>query len=105
MTRLTDASMQIPATFFFAGLSCAMFAASAVFFFKFWKKAREPFFLYFGLGCLILAVDSVKVLWMDPMQEAQVYFYLLRLVAFGLIIRAVVRANLAKEENQKSEAG
>jgi len=66
---------------------------AALFFLRFWIRTRDMFFLLFamafgvdGVTRLVLAVGR----WPD---EHEPYFYLPRLLMFGLIIAAVISKN------------
>lgn len=90
---VVDLSQDFAATTFFSGMSLAVFAAAGLFFTKFWKKTREPFFLVFGFACWMLSIERIPLLIYGVDAEAHSWVYLIRLSAFILIMIAVVRAN------------
>ena len=67
---------------------------AALFFFRFWRKTRDRFFLLFSLA---FAVDCLHrtVLGVigNVAVEHEPLFYLVRLVVFGLILAAIVDKN------------
>jgi hypothetical protein len=66
---------------------------NGVFFLKFWKETGDRLFLLFGLAFWLLSTSwAVLALW-SPTEENRPYVYGLRLLAFGLIIAAIVQKN------------
>lgn len=86
---------------FLAGICMATFAASAVFFLKFWMVSRDRFFLLFALACTLISVERVVALKIPATQvsirtemtEASVWIYLIRLLAFTAICIAILDKN------------
>ena len=96
------AHMTIITASFFSGITLATFAASSVFFLKFWKASRDPFFLYFCIASLLLAIERIVVVllyyifeWMSPEDENGSWIYIIRLSAFALMSLAVYQKNRA----------
>jgi len=78
---------------FMAGAITFGFLLAALYFSRFWRRTGDPLFLSFaaafallGLGQALLALANVPV-------EERSWIYLLRLLAFALIIAAIVRKN------------
>ena len=66
---------------------------AALFFLRFWRHTRDRFFLFFALSFAIEGVNRIALyLPIGPNEEAPVY-YLVRLVAYGLIVAAIVDKN------------
>jgi hypothetical protein len=85
---------------FVSGIFMATFAASGVFFLKFWRASRDRFFLYFCLACWLLATERIALLFVpggyasDPMaNEGRSMVQIFRLAAFALILIAVINKN------------
>lgn len=86
---------------FFAGIAMATFAASGLFFLKFWRASRDRFFLLFSFACLLFSIERILLFLMLPQTdrsfpgtaEAQFWIYLVRAAAFILILIAVVERN------------
>lgn len=83
---------------FLAGIACAAFGASGVFFLKFWRASRDPFFLYFSLACWLLAIERCAIVALDrtPSEissESGIWVYLVRLVSFVVILVGVIKKN------------
>ena len=66
---------------------------AALFFLRFWRSTRDRFFLYFALSFGIEAVNRVALAWVGAESELQPVFYLVRVVAYGLIVLAIVQKN------------
>jgi uncharacterized membrane protein HdeD (DUF308 family) len=79
-------------------LAGAVAMASAVvvlFFLRFWKSTRDRFFLYFAISFLIEGCSRIFLTHdVGDGEGVQHYlFYILRLVAYGLIVIAVLDKN------------
>ncbi len=92
--------MTVLAAVFLSGICMATFAASGVFFLKFWKASRDPFYLHFSIACWLLAFERVVVVTlsymlnlMTPEDESGSWIYIIRLVAFLIIFMAVLKKN------------
>ena len=66
----------------------------ALFFLRFWRSTRDRFFLYFALSFGIEGVHRiVSALRFDDAEDTPLH-YLVRLLAYGLIIWAILEKNL-----------
>jgi membrane-associated PAP2 superfamily phosphatase len=81
---------------FFAGLVTAGFAVCALFFLRFWTRARDSLFLAFSLAFALLAVSQALTVLLGLPQEERSWIYLLRLLAFLILIVAILRKNLGR---------
>lgn len=75
----------------------------ALFFLRFWRSSRDRFFLYFSLSFGIEGVHRiVSALTYDDSEDSPLH-YLVRLLAYGLILWAILEKNLpargARREN------
>jgi hypothetical protein len=74
----------------FLGGAVAMgFAVAALFFLKFWRRTREGLFLAFAGSFLLLAVNQALLTLSGVPLEERSKLYLLRLLAFLLILGAM----------------
>jgi hypothetical protein len=74
--------------------ACAMASGSvAVYFLRFWVQGRDRLFLFFALAFAALALHWLGLGIVRPPEETRHYLYLLRLVAFLLIIAGIVDKN------------
>lgn len=78
---------------FLRGALCVAFAVAGLFFLRFWRLAAERLFLLFALAFWFLALESIGLALVRPPRESQHYFYVLRLIAFALIIAGVIDKN------------
>jgi hypothetical protein len=69
---------------------------AGLFFLRFWRKTKDRLFMIFALAFWILGVNWMLLAMTSPEDEARrALFYVLRLVAFILIIYAIVDKNRA----------
>lgn len=68
-------------------------ALSGLFFFRFWHRTRDRFFLFFAASFWIEAINRVALgLWASA-SETNPMFYGIRLVSYGLILLAIWQKN------------
>jgi len=85
----------LPTTYsFFTGVLAALYAVAGLFFLGFWKRTRDALFVSFALAFLLLALNQIVLALGGLEREEQSWVYVLRLLAFLLIIGAIVRKNL-----------
>jgi membrane-associated PAP2 superfamily phosphatase len=78
----------------FLGGTVAMgFAVSALFFLRFWRQSREGLFLAFACSFLLMAVAQTLLTVLTVPLEDRTWIYLVRLIAFLIIIAAIWRHN------------
>jgi uncharacterized membrane protein HdeD (DUF308 family) len=80
-------------------LSGAIAMASAIialFFLRFWRASRDRFFLYFALSFAIEGVHRVVAAIVYHDNEDAPLHYLVRLLAYGLILWAILEKNLPR---------
>jgi hypothetical protein len=68
-------------------------AVAALFFLRFWRDQRDQLFAFFAAAFGLMAVNAVALGLTDPTTEFRVALYLLRLLAFLLILAAIVAKN------------
>ena len=78
---------------FLSGAVALGFAACALFFLRFWKRTREELFLAFSVAFLLLGVGQTILALANIPTEERGSIYLLRLIAFLLILLAIYRKN------------
>jgi hypothetical protein len=69
---------------------CAM---TAVFFLRYWTVTRDRLLLYFALGFGVFAGHWAGFAIINPSVETRHYLYIVRLIAFLLIIIGIVYNN------------
>jgi hypothetical protein len=78
---------------FLSGAVALGFFVCALFFVRFWRRTRDALFLAFALAFVLLGIgQSILALANIPTEERG-SIYLFRLVAFALILIAIVRKN------------
>ena len=76
----------------------------ALFFLRFWRDSRDRFFLYFALSFGIEGVHRiVSALTYDDNEDSPLH-YLVRLLAYGLILWAILEKNLPARGTRRSDA-
>jgi predicted permease len=75
------------------GASAAASWTVGLLFLRFWRETRDRFFALFALAFWALTINYVGLAVTDPPDEPRTLFYLVRLVAFVLIIAAIVDKN------------
>jgi hypothetical protein len=86
----------VPHPEFFSGLITAGFAVVALFFFRFWSRAKDRLFLGFALCFALLAISQSLTTLLGLPQEERSWIYLIRLVAFLILIFAILRKNMGR---------
>lgn len=69
----------------------------ALFFFRYWRQTRDRLFAMFAAGFLTFAVSRLILAFLDEGDESRVYVYTLRLLAFALILAAIVDKNRSRK--------
>ena len=78
---------------FLSGALALGFGVCALFFLRFWRRTREELFLAFALAFLLLGVGQTVLDLANIPTEERGSLYLLRLLAFLLILVAFYRKN------------
>jgi hypothetical protein len=76
---------------FLSGAVCCAYVIAALLFLKSWKKTGDPLFVLFAIAFGILAAEQVALTKYSGINRPEIY--LLRLLAFGLIVVAIIRKN------------
>ena len=79
--------------YFIFGMICMSCVVISLFFLKFYSRTKDRLLLLFSIGFAMLAVERVFLTLSTDQSEARSYIYLIRLVAFGLIIYGIVEKN------------
>ena len=77
------------------GIAVAFFVAG-LFFLRFWRVTHDRFFLLFALAFWLEGGHRVVIYRLAGGDEASPLYYLPRLVAYGLIIAAIVLKNRSR---------
>ena len=80
-------------TDFLNGATAMGCLVAALFFFRFYRQSTDRLFLFFALGFTIFGANRLVLALIDEGHEATNYVYLSRLLAFVLILYAIVDKN------------
>jgi Na+/melibiose symporter-like transporter len=80
---------------FLSGVIFALSLTASVFFVRFWRQSADRLFAIFALAFATFAASRLVLALLEEGDEARTWVYLLRLVAFVLIVVAVVDKNRA----------
>lgn len=80
---------------FVAGVMCAGYLVAALFFFRFWSETRDRLFGMFGLAFAVLGANRMLLTLIGDGHEARTGLYVVRLLAFLLILAAILDKNRA----------
>ncbi len=72
------------------------YGVAALFFLKFWRRTRDGLFLAFAAAFLLLAATPLMTISLAIPREEQSPFYLLRALAFMIIIIAIIAKSRRK---------
>jgi hypothetical protein len=78
---------------FLYGAAATGCAVIGLFFWRYWRQSTDRLFLLFALAFWILAIDRTVLGAWEVADEWRAYVFLLRLVAFCLIIFGIVGKN------------
>jgi Family of unknown function (DUF5985) len=80
-------------TVLLSGMLTAGYLIAGVHFLKFRQRTGDRLFLIFGLAFWVLALQRAALTLVSDLSGAEIYLYGLRVVAFLLIIGAIVDKN------------
>jgi hypothetical protein len=78
---------------FLLGFIVVSSLAASIFFLKFWRETKDPLFLAFSLAFAIEALNRTRFLFEDKPNEGSPSIYLVRLIAFVIILSAILWKN------------
>jgi peptidoglycan/LPS O-acetylase OafA/YrhL len=81
---------------FLSGAIAMGFIVAAGFFMRFWRRTGDRLFLAFAIAFALLALNQALAQWIGAADERIGYTYLLRVLAFVLILGAIVDKNVAR---------
>jgi hypothetical protein len=84
---------------FLGGAISMGFAVAALLFLKFWHRTRERLFLAFAAAFFLLGINQAALTLTRTMLEERSSLYLIRLIAFALIIGAFWWQNRKRRPN------
>jgi hypothetical protein len=78
---------------FLSGAVFAGFLLAGLFFLRFWKRTRDGLFLAFASAFFLLGFGQSLLALANVPDEERSWLYLIRLLAFALILAAIIRKN------------
>lgn len=84
-------------TIFIGAIAMASLVVS-LFFLRFWKTTRDRFFLFFAASFFLEAINRVLTGISVMQNEESPVYYLIRLIAYSLIIIAIIDKNKARNK-------
>lgn len=66
---------------------------AAIFFLRFWNRTRDSLFLAFAVAFLIEGVNRIAVLEVERPNEGSPWTYVVRLIAFLIILAGILNKN------------
>ncbi|MGZ2410636.1 uncharacterized protein DUF5985 [Sphingomonas sp. F9_3S_D5_B_2] len=78
---------------FLSGAVSLGFFASALFFLRFWRNSRDELFVSFAVAFALLGVGQAVLALANIPEEERSSLYLIRLLAFSVILFAIIRKN------------
>jgi hypothetical protein len=78
---------------FLAGAVTFGYVVAALFFLHFWRRTADRLFVAFALAFALLALNQAALHFFFVANEPSSLLYALRVVAFGIIIAAIVDKN------------
>ena len=85
-----------PVYIFFSGVTAAGFLVAAAFFVRYWSRTREPLLGIFAAAFALIGLNNAIIGLADIPREEQSTVYLVRLLAFVLIIIGIIWTNLRR---------
>lgn len=79
---------------FLAGAVTLGFLVAAGFFVRYWRRTAERLFLIFAVAFAILALNQFLASLLRVVSEPDSFVYALRVLAFALILVAIVDKNI-----------
>lgn len=80
---------------YLAGAVTLGYVAGAVFFLRFWRRSGERLFLAFAVAFVLLALNQLLLHVLSVVSEPASFVYALRVLAFVMILAAIVDKNIA----------
>jgi hypothetical protein len=83
---------------FMGGAIVFGYALISLFFLKFWRRTKDAFFGYFAFAFFLLGVGRIVEAILRTNEATTPHVYLFRLLAFLIIIFAIMQKNLGSKK-------
>lgn len=87
---------------FLSGAIMALCLVAALFFARFWARTSERLFAVFAVSFLLLAIERCSLLVVGVSDETKSWVYLIRFVAFALLVGGIVDKNRSYLDKNRS---
>jgi hypothetical protein len=87
------------------GASALASAIIGLFFLRFWKSSKDRFFLFFAAAFFIESANKVFLQVVVGLDEDAPVYFLIRLLAYGLILAAILDKNLGDRGTGRKRGG
>jgi hypothetical protein len=81
---------------FLAGAVTVGYLVAAGFFLRYWRKTAERLFFLFAVSFVLLALNQTLTHVLSVVIEPTSFVYILRVLAFVLILAAIIDQNLSR---------
>jgi peptidoglycan/LPS O-acetylase OafA/YrhL len=81
---------------FISGAITMAYLIAGLFFLRFWKATRDRLFAFFALAFWVLAGQRFALALSTQTVEDSIFLYVVRLIAFILILTAIVEKNRSR---------
>jgi Ca2+/Na+ antiporter len=88
---MSDTELQLNT--FLLGTVVAMCIVAGLFFLRFWRRTRDRLFLMFAIAFWMLSLNWAALVFVNELNEFRTAFYVVRMLAFVLILLAVFDKN------------
>lgn len=88
-----------PIGFVLTGAVAMASFVAMLFFLRFWRQTRDSFFLLFAVAFAIDAASRFSLGLLHVNDETEPFYYVPRLITFGLIILAIVLKNRPRKQS------
>lgn len=78
---------------FISGTIMMGYIVAGLFFLRFWRESHDRLFAMFAVAFWVLAVNRLGFAFISESNEARTLFYLVRLLAFIIILVAILDKN------------
>lgn len=78
---------------FLLGVIATSSLIAGIFFLRFWRETRDPLFLSFAIAFIAEGLNRCAMLWLKQPNEGSPWNYIVRLLAFLLILVGIVNKN------------
>jgi hypothetical protein len=82
---------------FVLGATAMAMAVAGLLFLRMWRESRDRLYVLFAVAFWLEALSRILALGLDP-QEGDPARYVVRVLAYGMIILAIVDKNIGKRD-------